>query len=120
MLGTTPEITVSGTGGLTGPDDFVFSAGAMTPNQFAIFIWSFGAAETPFFGGSLCVEPPIVRTDITPTSGAGDASFFFSQAYMVSRNLVAYDALYGQWWFRDPNAAQGVGLTAGLAFAIFP
>lgn len=120
--GTLPSISYSGSATTSGADDFFVVATLLVPQKPSMAIWSMGAADTPFFGGTLCLASPISRTTVTPSSGAGDSSFHFSQTYLVSKGLAAGDRIYAQFWQRDPAHLDGtgIGLSDGLDFTLLP
>jgi len=125
--GCTPAIGWTGTPALSGPDDFHVTASDVINGEFGIFFWGQVPNSFPFFGGTLCVSQPIVRTPNQASGGAGTPStncngtfdFHFSQMYMGSQGLSAGTIVYGQYWYRDPNHLDGTGV--GLSNAItFP
>ncbi|MCP3914065.1 MAG: N-acetylmuramoyl-L-alanine amidase [bacterium] len=123
--GCVPVITHLGNPTLTGLDDFHVTAHTVMANQFGIFIWAFGPNNQPFFGGTLCVDVPLVRTPVQNSGGSGclgTFNYFFSQQVMADTFLAPGTVIYGQYWFRDPGfaAPNNVGLTGGLAFRIDP
>jgi len=125
--GCTPAIGWSGMPSLSGPDDFHVTATDVINSEFGIFFWGQAPNSFPFFGGTLCVTQPIVRTANQASGGAGAPStncngtfdFHFSQMYMGTHSVSAGTILYGQYWYRDPNHVDGTGI--GLSNAItFP
>lgn len=125
--GCTPTITTAGEPHLGGTtDNFYLSAQAVRPNQPGILLWSHGANNQPFFGGTLCVSPPVNRTPGQSSGGSatcsGTYSFHFSRAYMASKGLIAGTVLYSQYWSRDQGfpAPNNVGLTDGIRFTMAP
>jgi hypothetical protein len=94
-----------------------------------MMLWSLAPGDSPFAGGTLCVQQPIVRTTPQYSGGSIDGddctgaySFHFSQNYMVQQLLAANTTVYAQYWSRDPGFAQpnNIGLTNATAFAIVP
>jgi hypothetical protein len=124
-LGCVPAIGYSGSPGLTGPDDFHVAAGLVLGGQFGTFFWGGSPADLPFAGGTLCVQPPLVRTPIQNAGGTlcgGSFDYHFSQAVMTAHGLQPGDEVFGQFWFRDPGfpAPENVGLTDGLQIPLLP
>lgn len=114
-LGDVPIISSTGSARLTGPDDYHVTGNSIMPSQTAILIRGVGEASIPFYGRLLCVQGPIVPTDLMQADLDGHVDSFLSQAYLSSQGLMHLEKLYWQWWFRDPGDAFGVGLTGGLA-----
>jgi hypothetical protein len=129
-LGCTPSIGYSGLPTIsTGPDNFFITATNVLNNKSGIMLWGGAQASTPFFGGTLCIAPPIIRTSIQSSGGnpppsdcSGSYSYHFSQAYMTSHFLSAGSTVYAQYWSRDPGFAfpNNIGLTDGVMFVIAP
>ena len=108
-LGCVPAIGSTGTAAASGADDFHILATQVVNHQNGILIWSRGEKNVPFFGGTLCLDSPIKRTAIQNSGGSGSGSdcsgvfdFHFSQEYMAFKGVAAYDAIYAQFWYRDP------------------
>ena len=55
-----------------------------------------------------------------PNDCSGSYSFHFSGAFMTSKGLSPGDAVYCQYWSRDPLSPSTTGLTGGLHFVICP
>jgi predicted outer membrane repeat protein len=116
----------SGTLSVSGTDDFNILATSVIANQHGILIWSADALEQPFMGGTLCVRPPIIRTPVQNSGGdvgcAGAYSFPFTHDYLGSHLLTAGNAIFAQYWYRDPGQVDGtgVGLTNAIVVVICP
>jgi hypothetical protein len=88
-----------------------------------------GAAATPFQGGFLCLQAPIVRTagqnsggNGPPIDCSGKYSFEFND-YVASGadpSLTAGQSVWAQYWQRDAASPSGTGLTNALHFTICP
>lgn len=124
-----PSIGSSGTPGLTGADDFFVTATNIPRMRFGLMLWNGVHDESPFGGGVLSVGAPALRTPIQLSGGgagapvcSGSSPFHFSQAHMASFLLGSLDALYVQYWFRDPGFAppENIGLSDGLFFRLCP
>ncbi len=126
-LGCVSSIGWSGTPTLTGADDFHVLATNIIPSKVGILLWSTsGSADTPFFGGTLCVAPPHHRAPRLFSGGQDDGAcdgafdFHFSHSYMQGQGLTIGSRLFLQFWYRDPmhSDGTGTGLTDGLAATI--
>jgi hypothetical protein len=129
-LGCIPQIGWSGTPTLGGADDFHVTATLVRNNKGGLMFWGAAQQAAPFYGGTLCVETPVVRTPVQSSLGTpsgddctGTYDFAFTHAYMSSRGLVPGDTVCAQWWSRDTGFAipqQNIGLTDGLQFDVKP
>jgi len=123
--GCAPPISFTGTPTLSGADDFFITADEIVAQQFGILIWSGTPDEAPFMGATLCLAAPIVRTPVQNSGGMGGAcegafAFHFSHAYMGSQMIAVLDAVFVQYWFRDPGSSPAIGLSDALAFVVCP
>ena len=87
-----------------------------------LFYGTSGAIAQPFQGGTLCVQPPLVRL---PAQGSGGASGNCSGSYATAVQGVLSavgpgGSAWAQYWFRDPGAASGTGLSDALTFVVCP
>ena len=96
-------------------------------NKNGLLFWGVKPAAIPFEGGSLCVNPPVVRTTLQTSGGnpppddcSGTYNFQFTSSYMLSQGIQAGRQYYCQYWSRDPAGFAGTGLTNGLAFYVLP
>jgi len=118
--GCVPSIGYTGQATLGGPDDFHATANDVIGVKPGLFFASVnGPAALPFFGGTLCMQPPLYRTPPQLSSGmagacGGTYDYNFTQAEMSFLGLSAGDTMHGQYWFRDSDAAQGTGLSDAL------
>ncbi len=124
--GCAPEIDFSGSPSLSGADDFHIKAALIVANKSGLLFYGFGPANIPLLGGTLCVQGPQVRTSIANSGGSsqfpcdGEFDFFWSQAFNASQGIGAGTSVYAQFWYRDPGAASGTGLTDALEFSVCP
>jgi hypothetical protein len=127
--GCLPSIGWSGSPTLGGADDFHLTASNVINNKFGLMFWNDAQAAVPFMNGLRCVANPVIRTpnqssggNAPPDDCSGSYDFHFSHAYMASKGLQVGDAVYAQYWFRDPAQPDGtgVGLTDAAAFLICP
>lgn len=124
-----PVISANSVASLAGPDAFFVTAVKVLNQKSGIFFWGSAPASLPFGGGTLCVKAPTVRTPVQFSGGPGGApncggtySFHFEQSYMAAQGLVAGEAVYGQYWSRDPGFAppNNIGLTDAVLFFVCP
>ena len=94
-------------------------------NQFGFLLWSTAPNNLPFYGGVLCLAPPLTRTTIVNSGGnappldcSGAFSFHFSQAYMNASSMIEDVPYYVQYWYRDVGVPTLVGLTDAVEFKI--
>ena len=129
-LGCTPQIGWSGTPTLSGADDFVVSASQVISNKSGIVFYGFARAAAAFYGGTMCVYPPILRTALQASGGtaspddcSGTYGFYFSHAYLAAHGLTPGTTMRTQCWSRDPgfpSPQQNIGLTDALEFDLRP
>ncbi len=127
-LGCRPEISSAGVPRFSGVDAFFLVADDLLPNKFGVFFWSQVPNAAPFGGGTLCVKPPLIRTNVQSSGVSGAAncsgtySFQFRQSYMQAHGLAPGDTIYGQFWSRDPGFAppNNIGLTDAVRFGVIP
>jgi hypothetical protein len=106
-----------------------FNIGAISvlPGKPGMLIWSFDQQAVPFYGGTLCLKNPIVRTPVQTSSSSPDPcggvyNFAFTQAYMAAKGVAAGNDVYAQFWSRDSGfpPPNGIGLTNGLHVTVLP
>jgi hypothetical protein len=103
---------------------FVITATNVIPGRNGLLFYGrSGPRATPFFGGTLCVEPPLARTPVQVAGGAGacGGSYLLDFNDVLSGLVVAPgDPFWTQWYYRDPTHADGtgVGLTNALHFTV--
>lgn len=126
--GCVPEISSAGLPSAAGYDSFFLVAVDVLPQKSGVFFWGTSPASIPFGGGTLCVQPPLVRSFVLGSGGNGQPtcdgaySFEFRQSYMQQKGLQAGDTVLGQFWSRDPGFAppNNIGLSDGIRFTIAP
>ncbi len=127
--GCIPEIGWSGTPSASGADDFFVMALSELNNRTGIVFFGLGTANTPFEGGTLCVQAPFVRTPVQDSGGnpgaddcSGSYVFHASQAWMNQHRWWASEEIFAQYWSRDPAHPDGTGvaLSNALRFTIQP
>jgi hypothetical protein len=126
--GCLPFVGSVGVPSLSAPGSFQVMANALQPGTFGlVFFGTTGASSTPFFGGTLCVASPLYRLQAANTGGSAACSgqLVYSLASLLAHPtggplLTAGTQVHCQAWFRDPPAAQAVGLSDGLRFTVCP
>jgi len=123
-----PSIGFTGTPSASLPVAFRIEAQSVVGQKNGLLYYGYSPALLPFLGGTLCVLPPLRRTP-TQNSGGGapsDCSGVYSwnmNVWIQSGNdpfLVPGTAAQAQYWFRDPTASFGVGLTDAVSFVVGP
>jgi len=130
-LGCLPALEFSGSASLTSSEPFLITARNLINNQFGIFYYGInGPAHTPFQGGTLCVNPPLVRMPVQNSGGnpppadcSGVITVDFNDWLQGGHDssLVLGTVVYAQCWSRDPkNPPYPTALTDGITFRICP
>lgn len=97
---------------ISGAGDYSIVAGGVQTNTVGVFLQgSAGPAQTPYFGGTLCVAPPLSRVGPITSTGPGDCGG--ALGFIVNSGVAPFDPGPGgkvwlQYWFRD--SANGAGL----------
>jgi len=123
-LGCSPQID-----GLNPPSksagSFQVTCTNVINQRIGLLFWGFDAAATPFQGGTLCVQPPTLRTPSLssggPTSGtscSGQYSFTWTTSYLNLNSINVGDTIHCQWWMRDPASPSTTGLSNALKFTV--
>jgi len=117
--GCVPSIGFTGTSTPTG--SFTATCSNVEVNQLGVlFYGTTGAAATPFQGGFLCVNPPVIRLPFANSGGTTPCTGSYSQPLTAVINANLGQNINCQFWFRDPGAASGTGLSNGLLFTACP
>jgi hypothetical protein len=108
---------------------FLVTATQVINKKPGILIYGAIYDQQPFLGGTLCIGAPIKRTNGQVSGGSslgkdctGSFAFDFND-YLDSGDdpaLVAGTWVWSQYWFRDPAASSGTGLSNALRFQIAP
>ena len=107
-IGSFPSISSTGTPSST-TDDFVLTGADMVPMRPGIYFSGADTVVAPFLGGTLCIQPPLMRGPITLFDATGSAAF--------NIDIDSGDAgstEYFQLWARDPGDQFGAALSGGL------
>lgn len=124
-----PAIAFSGTPSVTDPGPFAVSADQMLNNKPGLLFFGYGSNSLPFQGGTLCIQPPTVRTPPQSSGGSaggddctGTYSYDFNALIQGGTipALTSGQTVYAQYWARDPQDFSGfaTSLTDGLEFTI--
>lgn len=119
-----PAIGFTGSASIFG-SPFDITADMVLNNKNGLLFYGLGPDNSPFFGGTLCVMPPLRRTGVQASGGnppPNDCSGTFSfdmDAQIASDPVLAGGVTaYAQYWYRDPGDGTGIGLTDAVQFTI--
>lgn len=104
----TPSVTI---------DDFALETTTLLGPKPGLVFYGSGQAVFPFFGGTLCTNPPLARGPVTLSDTFG----MFQQALTYQAADIGTTRNY-QWWYRDtphPDGT-GVGLSSAVEVTIMP
>jgi hypothetical protein len=125
-LGCLPELADNGQlPSISGPP-LVSYAHEMVSQQNGLLFWGPAQAGfSNFFGGFLCVTPPLQRTLIQNAGGvaglcSGVYYFTWTSAYLADFGLGAGSSVACQVWARDPADPFTVSLSAGSFVTFYP
>lgn len=120
--GCVPAIASSGQLDLSLPDDFHVTASDVPNEKPGLLVVAADWSVAPFGGGLLCLQPPLARTAIQLSGGSATGSdctgaydHLLDPAFLTGLGLAPGDAVYLQYWFREPALAGGFGLSDALA-----
>jgi len=106
---------------------FQVRASKLLPNKQGLFFYGVsGRRNSPFLGGTLCVEPPLHRTTLQSTGGVSGCSGALTLdvnariASGVDPLLVVGATVDMQAWSRDPAVASTTSLSNAIEFGINP
>jgi hypothetical protein len=127
--GCVPAVAASGTPSASAGSGFTVDTGNVLDNVFGLYFYSkSGASNAPFQGGTLCAQPPLVRTMLQNSGGTppcGGAFQIDFNAYVASGKdpaLVAGQQVWLQTWSRDPGFAppNNASLSDAVTFTLCP
>ncbi len=122
-----PAIASSGVASASQAAPFLVTASQVINNKPGILFYGHSPKNSPFQGGTLCVQTPIQRTPLQSSGGnapPNDCSGAFSidfNAWTQGGNdpsLQAGATIYGQYWSRDPASASTTSLSNAIRFTI--
>jgi hypothetical protein len=128
-VGCAALIAAGGVPSLTNPAPYAVTAFPVINNRAGLLIYGFAPDQTPFGAGTLCIRPPIKRTGAQVSGGSptgtdctGQFAFDFNALIQSGSNpsLVIGQAVYAQYWYRDPQGVGGTALSNALRFFIGP
>lgn len=120
-LDCAPSVSISGTPSVTDPNPFLVSASMLLNNRNGLLFYGYlgGPTSASFFGGTLCVQPPLRRTPIQSAGGSpppandcsGQLMFDFNALVQSGSDplLVSGAQINAQYWARDPQHPDGTG-----------
>jgi hypothetical protein len=128
-LGCTPSMQASGIASATSAAAFTLTGSNFINQTNGILFYGYGAAATPFQGGTLCVQAPTIRTALQnaggATSGASCTGVFaldFNARIQsaVDPLLTVGRQVFTQYWARDPQSASTTSLSNAISFLVGP
>jgi hypothetical protein len=130
-LGCTPNIGITGSTSLSGPDDLILQVDQVLNRRRGVILWSRTSGLQSFGGGTLCVVGAQPRSMPIGSSGgsalptvdcSGTYTAAFTHAYMNAKGISAGDMVFAQCWSRDPGfaAPDNISLSAAVAFLVCP
>ena len=85
-------------------------------NTPVLGFWAASSNDTPLFGGTLLLQPPVYRLSVTFTNASGSGLI----PVPLTAGAIGQERYY-QAWFRDPQEViHKVGLTNALHADICP
>jgi len=127
--GCVPRICSTGRASISNTNQLRITAQQVLNLKSGLFVWGTAPQAAPFFGGTLCVGAPLVRTQPQSSGGTpntndctGSFQFDFTSSYIATSGLALGTHVYGQWWYRDPflPIRTRVGLSNAVEFLIEP
>ena len=122
-VGCIAQIGTSGPSSAGGVEDLHIACSSVTNNKAGLMLWGRSAGAQPFFGGTLCMTPPVGRTPVQFSGGSpsgddctGSFDYTIDQAFLDSFAFSDGDPLFAQYWYRDPGFAPPN--SAGLSDAV--
>jgi len=127
--GCVPAIATSGNPSASAGSGFTISTTSVLDNKFGLYFYSkSGASNIPFQGGTLCAQPPLVRTMLQNSGGTAPCGGAFQidfNAYVASGKdpaLIPGQQVWAQTWSRDPGFAppNNTSLSDAVSFTLCP
>ncbi|MCC6405918.1 MAG: FG-GAP repeat protein [Planctomycetes bacterium] len=127
--GCAPTMAWTGFPSASNPNPFELTCSQTLNYKWGLLFYGTAEAAIPFQGGTLCVAPPIERTDVQHSGGSStgsDCTGAFSYDMNariqsgVDPTLVAGAAGFAQYWSRDPADPFTTSLSNAVEFHIEP
>jgi hypothetical protein len=127
--GCRPTMSSLGAASPTNSTSFQVRASNVINNKSGLLFYGTAPASAPFHGGLKLVANPVQRTNVQSSGGnpppndcSGQFTFDMNARIQsgIDPDLVVGATVYCQYWYRDPSAAGGAGLSNGLRFQICP
>jgi hypothetical protein len=129
-LGCVPSIAPTGLPSIAGKYAFFATALQVLNHRNGTFVWGTAPAQSPFMGGTLCVQAPIRMTAVQDSSGnagvgtdcSGWHSFLMTPPWMQARGWTAGTTIYCQFFCRDPALAppDQIAFSNAMNFTVVP
>jgi hypothetical protein len=123
-LGCTPTVSWTGSPSKSAGNMTVLCSNVIS-QKFGLMFWGSAPQASPFQGGTLCIQPPTVRTPISSSGGSlsgtdctGAYAFTFDTAYYDLWSIDPGETVHAQFWMRDPQSASTTGLSNALKFTV--
>ncbi len=125
--GCTPAIAAAGfPSAAAGAGFFVIASQIVAKVNGIPFYSKTGPNAVPFGGGTLCILPPTIRMPVQNSAGTSGCTGTFGtdfNAWVAGGSdpaLVAGQAVWIQYWSRDPASANQTNLTNAVSFSLCP
>lgn len=129
--GCVATVQGSGVASLGGAGSLVLTASDVVNRQFGVFVFGRDEAQTPLYGGTLCVASPVVRLLEPGTSGGtgapgtnctGAFTRVIDAGFLATQGLMLGETVHCQWLYRDPLAPDltTAGLSGAARFTVCP
>jgi hypothetical protein len=123
-LGCTPTVSFAGSASKSAGNLTVLCSNVISQKNGLMF-WGFAPASAPFQGGTMCVQPPLVRTPLASSGGSasgadctGAYAFTFTAPYYTQWSVDPGEVIHAQFWMRDPQSPTTTGLSNALKFTV--
>lgn len=127
--GCKAAVNFSGTPSASNAAPFTIGANNAINNAFGLMFYGYGPNNGTILGGTLCVSSPITRTAAQFSGGSAmgtDCSGSFGLDFNAviqgggDPALVAGEAVFAQYWYRDTAGSFGSAVSDGAQFTIQP
>ncbi|MCK6446056.1 MAG: FG-GAP repeat protein [Planctomycetes bacterium] len=127
--GCAPTMAWTGFPSASNPNPFELTCSQVLNYKWGLLFYGAAAAAIPFQGGTLCVAPPIERTNVqfswgSPSGADCTGTYTYDMNARIQSgldpNLVAGAAGFAQYWSRDPADPFTTSLSNAIEFHIDP